>query len=527
MKKLIFICALLMAVPVAQAAISGTTGAVTSGTIPADLTTGASESDSYIYVYPEQSEVTLGAGLDVDITSTGTYDEWADLTPGTIPIDTVVDSFIAHFDKVGDSGTLVSLAGTVTFDTPILGIVIITEKLDASDDPVGVGTTTYESDSPDPTWHDYREAELNGSQDTVILVDAYTVEFDVLATGQAIDEVRIITEVLKAEIDKTVEAADSGVDADLGDHLTVELVVDNPYSENVTVVDELPDGLAYIPDIDPVTVGNQNLTIDGSDATPTLVDNTVSVEVGPGSHTIVFEVQVVEVQADEVTVDNVAKVYAPAATEPDNTDSVDITLYPYDGFGKDVEVAVYVDDWDYDDEIGIVGDTIDPWDQVPMETQVVWVMFIWVEDVVGDEVDMTDVDVLVKDNLGGDLTLYAFDPEDTEEPFDIWQELVAYTFEGFLGIVVDDRFDAVTRGNTDKIQMSWEIDEFDGDETLLILPGTDLNPGQKKKDAPKWEYTTADDHYLNSGATLKFVDPDTGLQLSAHTPALMVTANAP
>ncbi|MBE0481108.1 MAG: hypothetical protein IBX68_09025, partial [Dehalococcoidia bacterium] len=40
-------------------------------------------------------------------------------------------------------------------------------------------------------------------------------------------------------------------------------------------------------------------------------------------------------------------------------------------------------------------------------------------------------------------------------------------------------------------------------------------------------YTEPGDYELNSGAVLKFIDPDTGFQLSAHTPPLVVTAFEP
>ena len=83
-----------------------------------------------------------------------------------------------------------------------------------------------------------------------------------------------------------------------------------------------------------------------------------------------------------------------------------------------------------------------------------------------------------------------------------------------------------TKGKTKKVQ--FKIVDIDiaalGSLDYVLGIFTDRNPS-------KWGqqcYTsTYEDHPLNSGATLKFTDPDTGFQLSAHTPPITVVAFEP
>lgn len=61
---------------------------------PPSVDFGALESDTTMYAFDEQQNVTLAQALEVDITAPGTYDDSSDLTPGTIPGGTGVSS---HF----------------------------------------------------------------------------------------------------------------------------------------------------------------------------------------------------------------------------------------------------------------------------------------------------------------------------------------------------------------------------------------------------------------------------------------------
>lgn len=285
----------------------------------------------------------------------------------------------------------------------------------------------------------------------------------------------------------------SSDDAQLGDIITVILTAGNPYGSDIKVEDVLPDGLAYVAG---------TFRVNGDLVVPTIVDNTISTMIESGVSVITFNVQVVEVQFEDVVVTNTANIYDPDSAL-EHSDSVNITLHPYGGLSKFVGGAAIVED-------GEVVALLDPWDEVPIHTHVIWAVVITVEDI-PDNVDIEEF--VVKDNLGGDLTLHSYDPG---PPVLVEPGLIAY--DG--SFVPATGFTATEKGKTKKIQMTWEVEGSGG--TLILIVGTDFNPGQGKKDPGNWEYTSIGEHDINSGATLKFTDPETGLQLSAHTSPLTV-----
>lgn len=74
-------------------------------------------------------------------------------------------------------------------------------------------------------------------------------------------------------------------------------------------------------------------------------------------------------------------------------------------------------------------------------------------------------------------------------------------------------------GKTDKVHLFWYIGDLAPGETarIIILVSTDLNP------AGHQEYTAPGVYEMNSGATLKFIDPEQDMQLSAVTDSIYVT----
>jgi uncharacterized repeat protein (TIGR01451 family) len=294
-----------------------------------------------------------------------------------------------------------------------------------------------------------------------------------------------------ATVTKTMSAATAG----LGDILTVTLDVVNPYGTNVTVEDVLPDGLSYI-------VGS--LTVDAAPATPTVVGNTISVSVGPGAPVVEFDVQVTEVQYESVDVTNTANVYNPDTGLVDGTDSAVVTLEPYAGFTKSAAI-VYEDTLDGVIEVGeLVG-----WEM----TITLANSFAW--DIVG---------AAISDNLGAELGL-AGDEVDNDQDGDVDDgdpgDLTAASNSIPIG---DLAFE--TKGSSNKVQL--DITGVDvaaaGSVDFVLAVFTDKNPG-KKKQTPSGtqEYTSPGTYELNSGAVVKFIDPGTTLQLSAHTAPITVT----
>jgi len=97
---------------------------------------------------------------------------------------------------------------------------------------------------------------------------------------------------------------------------------------------------------------------------------------------------------------------------------------------------------------------------------------------------------------------------------------------GDYNTIPDGNLEIWTTGKTNKVHFSIsEIDITSGNSlefTLGIF--TDHNPA--KNHPGKQCYTSpspVDEPYeLNSGAVIKFIDPDTGLQLSAHTASIPI-----
>jgi hypothetical protein len=285
------------------------------------------------------------------------------------------------------------------------------------------------------------------------------------------------------DIEKTLSQSE----ASLGDHITVTLnVTDGVMGQ--TVVDTLPDPLKYINGTLNVTGGNATCVTSEGEIACTLAEN--------ATYTITFDVQVTSTEAGAFNVTNNATV-AVANT----SDSAELLITPYEGFIKEV----------------IDCSELDPYN-VTIATDVHWFVLLGVGNMPGDDI-ITMEGVVVKDRLGGDLEL---DDSNTTA----W---VDGNWTGGGAIM------SKTTGKTEKEHLTWTgIPNFEDDDYALALLeiSTDMNPGHGNGKNLKFpdghqEYTEAGEHDLNSGAVLKFTDPDTGFQLSAHTPPITVVAVEP
>lgn len=316
--------------------------------------------------------------------------------------------------------------------------------------------------------------------------------------GFDLDGIEALNATDTATIDKSVSAST----AELGDHITVTLDVVNPYDADITVEDVIPAGLAYIPG---------TLLVNGGAPTEDPEGDTISVTVGMGIHTIVLDVQVVEVQYEDVVVTNTANVYDPGAVL-DGTDSEEITLSPYDGLSKEVVGA------EIDGEPLPEDDPETDWYYVPWHTDVNWFIEITVVDVADEVASMENI--VVTDNLGGDLELDEVGGLIPTGPSTKKKKDNAEVLATPVGDVTIQ-----WSGKTEKVHLSWAAGTLPA--TLELEVSTDFNPGQGRKDPGVHGYTSTGEHDLNSGATLKFTDPDTTLQLSAHTGPITVEAFDP
>src|SRR5262245_532567 len=106
----------------AAAALAGTAGATIVGTTgdaqqiapPASVEVDALESNTTMFTFDKQQCTSVRADLPVDVTVPGTYDDFADLTPGTVAAGTQISSHFIHTDPVDK--TKAFFDGTVTVD---------------------------------------------------------------------------------------------------------------------------------------------------------------------------------------------------------------------------------------------------------------------------------------------------------------------------------------------------------------------------------------------------------------------------
>jgi hypothetical protein len=183
--------ALTSTAPAAQAHITGVSGGITfQGGEPPSLDINAISTNDTVpgynaFAYDERENVALTAPLSLDAHGDGAYNVPSDLNGGTVPAGTIVDSHLVHADDTPNIpiGTNIITDGTMTFDTPVLGVVASDANLVASDVLGNPGTTFATAD---------READIaKPALDTFSIAgNTVTVHF---LTRAAADELRVIT----------------------------------------------------------------------------------------------------------------------------------------------------------------------------------------------------------------------------------------------------------------------------------------------------------------------------------------------
>ena len=152
---------------------------------PNDLSLGAYESSEYIRVFDEKQNYVLEEDLYVDlfVTTGGIFDSEDDLTFGTIPAGTHINSHLVHFDPIGYNTTI--LEGSITFDQKIIGVILKLDSLQNSDF-LGFADTFDDGN--------LRGLELWGQDWFEISDDLKTLSMH-LYTNVQLDNIRILTEV--------------------------------------------------------------------------------------------------------------------------------------------------------------------------------------------------------------------------------------------------------------------------------------------------------------------------------------------
>ncbi|MBZ0231033.1 MAG: hypothetical protein K8M05_01660, partial [Deltaproteobacteria bacterium] len=153
---------------------------------PASVVPNVTESNTAILMFAERAGLTLGAPAPVDLHVPAPYAA----APGalaSIPAGTTVDVHFVHFDPVGAGGVVNRLA-TIEMPREILGVIVTTSTLQATDATLGLAAVTY----PAAGTHPDRQLELNGEDLIDIGTDRRTITLD-LTTSTSADQLRIIT----------------------------------------------------------------------------------------------------------------------------------------------------------------------------------------------------------------------------------------------------------------------------------------------------------------------------------------------
>ena len=261
-------------------------------------------------------------------------------------------------------------------------------------------------------------------------------------------------------IGKTFDPEEGGLGTEV--HVTIDDVTVGA-GQTVTVVDTLPSELSYI---------TGTFTVDGVSATPTVTKQVISYTitntgVETKTYTIEFDVKVTEASWEDVTVTNVVN-------DGTNAASADFTINAFEELQKETEDPLTIDE----------------------NTETQWLLVINVTNPFGYTMNNT----VITDRFGAEIEINEIG--DTTHGTASW-----------------DYGPGKKKPNkSKKVFLTWTVGDLLPGETaqLTLLVSTDLNP------AGKQEYSTDGVYELNSGATLKFIDPDLD-QLSAVTDSIYVT----
>lgn len=180
----------------APAAVVSSSSNVAVQSAPSSLAVSAVESNSQLFLFAESQNLTLANNLSVDIVQPGQFDDfgWNVLKSfaGEIDAGTVVDTWLLHFDPVGSpaNNQAPALSGSLTFQMPILGLLVRHNSLNSTDSLLGAAGTTYARGG---------SRGLEGGDDITLSADRRTLTVDRLFETGNVDQVRIVTSAVIPE----------------------------------------------------------------------------------------------------------------------------------------------------------------------------------------------------------------------------------------------------------------------------------------------------------------------------------------
>jgi hypothetical protein len=126
MKITISLCMLLgatISVPASLISVVGSGNILTAGPGVGYTADFFGDPTLVIHGWDEVQNYTLPSNLAVNITTLGTFNSTASLTPGFIPAGTVINSHTFFYDPAVGGSTVAAFQ----FDTPILGVIVDSE----------------------------------------------------------------------------------------------------------------------------------------------------------------------------------------------------------------------------------------------------------------------------------------------------------------------------------------------------------------------------------------------------------------
>ncbi|GEM_PF-2406332 len=190
MKRLVLSCAMLLSLPSPPtiAGIISTTGMVQVwNTPPKTVEVNTLERNLVAIVFEEQTKV-LNLDVQVDIAVPGLYETVYPMAPGIVPQGSLVTSYYIHADPRGQiSPGVRRYKGSITFDAPIVGILVKPPTLHPTDHLLGLPSVQY------PREQDIRHGILERGDYIRLSPDLRTVRFNVGA-GLWSDDFRILVD---------------------------------------------------------------------------------------------------------------------------------------------------------------------------------------------------------------------------------------------------------------------------------------------------------------------------------------------
>ncbi len=179
---------LLMATANGWAGIISTTGDVAIISPPSSVVVGQRENNTQIALFEERQSVLLTTDLLVDVRSPGLYGPNMSLSnfpqDGSILAGTRVSSYYLHTDPIGAIGGNI-FAGTVTFDSEILGLAFTSGQLGGTASVLGLSGVTYDT-SPTGVHANIDQISLSNNRRTIGII---------AIQGAGADNLRVITAI--------------------------------------------------------------------------------------------------------------------------------------------------------------------------------------------------------------------------------------------------------------------------------------------------------------------------------------------